>query len=95
MRMIAAASLAAALGLATALAAPSEPARTATGTIVRVQATQRSVVVAVSGGPEMAFVWNAETKIIGVLQPGARVTIRYAAEPDGKNLAQQITVARS
>ena len=39
--------------------------------------------------------WNADTKISGVLTPGARVTVRYVTGDNGGNLALQITVARS
>jgi hypothetical protein len=68
---------------------------TATGTISRLQASARTVVVALTDGGEVAFVWNADTKISGVLTPGARVTVRYVTGDNGGNLALQITVARS
>ena len=41
------------------------------------------------------FVWNDETKISGVLSPGAKVTIRYVTATTGGNLALQITVPRA
>jgi hypothetical protein len=86
--------------LAAALAAPAalraaDKALTATGTVARLQATSRTVVVALSEGGEATFVWNADTKISGVLTPGARVTVRYVTGDNGGNLALQITVARS
>jgi hypothetical protein len=83
-----------AVSLAAGLAAP-EQARTAAGTIARVQASQRTIALTLTDGTEAVFVWNADTKISGVLQPGAKVTIRYAPASDGKNLAQQISVSRS
>jgi len=87
--------LAAALAGSTALLAEADKALTVTGTISRLQATARTVVVALSEGGEATFVWDADTKISGVLTPGARVTVRYVAGANGGNLALQITVARS
>ncbi len=87
--------LAAALAAPWALRAEADKALTATGTIARLQATSRTVVVALTEGGEATFVWNADTKISGVLTPGARVTVRYVTGDNGGNLALQITVARS
>ncbi|HEV2062946.1 MAG TPA: hypothetical protein VGS00_00160 [Thermoanaerobaculia bacterium] len=67
---------------------------TASGTIVKIDAKTRTVVVAVTDGPETIFGWSADTKISGTLSPGARVTVRYTAGDDGKNLALQISVSR-
>jgi hypothetical protein len=67
----------------------------ATGTIAKLQASERTLTVTLADGSEARFLWNADTKINGVLAPGARVTIRYEAGADGKNLAQQISVSRS
>jgi hypothetical protein len=68
---------------------------TVTGTISRIQASTHSVSVKLPDGGETSFVWNSDTKINGTLMPGAKVTVRYAPSPDGKNLALQITVARA
>ena len=68
---------------------------TVTGTIVKIDALARTVVVAVAEGAETAFIWTAETKIAGTLAPGARVTLRYTPGDGGKNVALQITVSRS
>ncbi len=87
--------LAAALAAPAALRAEADKALTATGTVARLQATARTVVVALSEGGEATFVWNADTKISGVLTPGARITVRYVTGDNGGNLALQITVARS
>ena len=76
-------------------AAPADRSLTATGTIARVQASERAVTVTLADGSEARFVWNAETKISGVLSPGVKVAIRYEAGADGRNLAQQISVARN
>jgi uncharacterized protein DUF5666 len=76
-------------------AAAAEKTLTASGTVSRLDAAQRTVVVAVTDGPETTFAWSADTKINGTLAPGARVTIRYTTLPDGQNLAHQISVARS
>ena len=72
------------------------PDRTATasGTVVKIDAQTRTVVVALADGPETTFRWTDDTKITGTLSPGARVTVRYTAGDDGKNLALQITVSR-
>lgn len=87
--------LAASCVAAWTLEASADKALTATGTVSRVQASARTVVVALADGGEAAFVWNADTKISGVLTPGAKVTLRYVTGPNGGNLAFQITVARS
>jgi len=67
----------------------------ATGTIAKLQSSERTLTVTLADGSEARFLWNADTKINGVLAPGAKVTIRYQAGADGKNLAQQISVSRS
>ncbi len=89
---------AAALVLGLALAATAGAAdRTlsATGTIVRLDAKERTLAVAVAEGVVTEFVWTADTKIAGTLTPGAKVSLRYTAGSDGKNVALQITVSRS
>jgi YD repeat-containing protein len=53
------------------------------------------VTVRLAEGGETRFVWNADTRITGVLTPGARVTVRYVAGDGGQNQALQITVARN
>ena len=83
-----------AAGAATVSAATADKALTATGTIRTVQASGRSLVVALADGGEARFVWNDDTKITGVLAPGAKVTIRYVPG-DGGHVALQITVPRS
>ena len=89
--------LAAALVLV--LAAASVPAAdrtlSASGTIVRLDARARTLSVAVAEGVVTDFVWTPDTKIAGTLTPGARVTLRYTAGSDGKNVALQINVSRS
>lgn len=76
-------------------ASAAEKTLTASGTISKLDAAQRTIVVVVAEGPETTFVWTADTKINGTLAPGAKVTIRYTTLPDGQNLAHQISVARS
>ena len=80
---------------AAALAGAAERAVTASGTVTKIQASERTITVTLSDGAETRFVWNADTKISGVLAPGARVTIRYETAADGRNVAQQISVSRS
>lgn len=84
-----------ALAGAAASAAPADKSQTATGTIARLQASERSIEVTLADGSQARFSWSPETKISGVLTPGARITLRYTVGADGKNLAQQITVARN
>ena len=91
--VIAAVAFVVSLAAANALAA--QKTLTASGTISKLDAAQRRIVVTVAEGPEATFVWTADTKINGTLAPGAKVTIRYTTLPDGQNLAHQISVARS
>ena len=90
-----AATLAVVLALASGTGNAAEKTLTAAGTVSRLDAAERTVVVAVTEGPETRFVWTADTQINGTLAPGAKVTIRYTTLPDGQNLAHQISVARS
>ncbi len=76
-------------------AAPSpEKMLTATGTISKLQAAERILVVTQAEGTTTQFVWTAETKINGTLSQGAKVTVRYTTLSDGQNLAHQISVGR-
>jgi len=81
--------------LVAGIAVAAEKTLTAAGTVSKLDAAERTIVVAVADGPETKFVWSADTKINGTLAPGARVTVRYTTLPDGQNLAHQISVARS
>jgi hypothetical protein len=85
---------AAILASVASIAAPGEKTMTATGTVTKLQASERAVFVAVAGGSETRFVWTSETKINGTLSQGAKVTVRYTEQPDGQNLARQISVAK-
>lgn len=76
-------------------AAPTDRSLSTTGTIAKIQASERAVTVKLTDGTEARFVWTADTKISGVLSPGAKVTIRYGTAADGRNIAQQISVSRS
>ncbi len=71
----------------------ADRSQTASGTVSRLDAERQTLVVKV-GSEEITFVWNSETRINGVLAPGARVTVRYAPQADGRNLAYQISVGR-
>jgi hypothetical protein len=93
--LLAVAAMALLLVLAAGNASAAEKTLTASGTVSKLDAAQRTVVVAVSDGAETTFAWTADTKINGTLSPGAKVTIRYTVLPDGQNLAHQISVARS
>ena len=93
--LLLAASAALVLAIASGTGDAAEKTLTAAGTVSRLDAAERTVVVSVTNGPETRFVWTADTKINGTLAPGAKVTIRYTTLPDGQNLAHQISVARS
>ena len=67
---------------------------TVTGTVSTVKATERTVTIKLAEGGEAQYVWSPDTRITGVLTPGARVTIRYVAD-GSQNRALQITVSRS
>lgn len=90
-----AATLALVFAIASDVGNAAEKTLTAAGTVSRLDAAERTVVVAVTDGAETRFVWTADTKINGTLAPGAKVTIRYTTLPDGQHLAHQISVARS
>ena len=82
-------------GLLAAVPAAPDRALTAAGTIAKLQSSERALTVTLPDGGEARFLWNADTKINGVLSPGAKVTIRYEISADGKNVAQQISVSKN
>ena len=87
------AALAALLLICGAATQGADKAQTVSGTVSRLDAAHQTLVVK-TGSEEMTFVWNAETRINGVLSPDARVTVRYAPQSDGRNLAFQISVGK-
>ncbi len=90
-----AATVALVLTVVTSTGNAAEKTLSAAGTVSKLDAAERTVIVALADGPETRFVWTADTKINGTLAPGAKVTIRYTTLPDGQHLAHQISVARS
>jgi hypothetical protein len=86
--------LAIALGLASSVAAGVERVQTATGSVARLEAADRTVYLDTAEG-EMRFIWTSDTRINGTLAVGARVTVRYTTQSDGSNVALQISVART
>ncbi len=82
------------LSLAPMAGAGNDKTSTASGSVSKVNAAERTVTVALAEGSESRFLWTADTKINGTLAPGAKVTIRYTTLPDGQNLAHQISVSR-
>jgi hypothetical protein len=82
------------LSLAPLAGADNDKTSTATGSVSKVNAADRTVTVALSDGSESRFLWTADTKINGTLAPGVKVTIRYTTLTDGQNLAHQISVSR-
>ena len=88
---VAATFLAAAAG--TGIAAP-EKTQNSAGIVTDYSAQAREFAVHEDAGREMRFVWNRETKFNGVVSNGARVTVRYTEQADGKNLAQTVGVLK-
>jgi hypothetical protein len=85
------------LALGAASAAPTtspDKMQTLTGTVSRLQAADRTLVVTQADGSAIQFVWTADTKINGTLSQGAKVTVRYTTLTDGQNLAHQISVGK-
>jgi hypothetical protein len=94
-KAIAGAALVLMLSLAAAATAPSpDKMLTLTGTISKLQAADRTLVVNQADGSAIQLVWTSDTKINGTLSQGAKVTVRYTTLPDGQNLAHQISVGR-
>jgi hypothetical protein len=94
-KAIAGAALVLVLSLGAAAAAPSpDKMLTLTGTISKLQAADRTLVVNQADGSAIQLVWTSDTKINGTLSQGAKVTVRYTTLPDGQNLAHQISVGR-
>jgi hypothetical protein len=75
------------------ISAAADRSQTVSGTISKLDAAHQTLVVKV-GSDDQTFVWNEETRINGVLTPGAKVTVRYGAQSDGRNLAYQISVGK-
>jgi len=71
----------------------ADRSQTVSGTISRLDAEHQTLVVKVAAD-ELTLVWNEETRINGVLTPGAKVTVRYGTQSDGRNLAYQISVGK-
>jgi len=81
------------LGTASAASPTSaDKMQTLTGTVSKLQASDRTLVVTQAEGSAIQFVWTSDTKINGTLSQGARVTVRYTTLTDGQNLAHQISV---
>ena len=76
-------------------AAQPDKGRTTAGTIASIRSADRALEITLPDGSSQRFVWTPETKINGVLAPGAKVTVRYSASDDSRNVALQITVARN
>jgi hypothetical protein len=94
-KAIAGAALVLMLSLGAAAAAPSpDKMLTLTGTVSKLQAADRTLVVNQADGSAIQLVWTSDTKINGTLSQGAKVTVRYTTLPDGQNLAHQISVGR-
>jgi len=83
-----------AAGLASAEPATSSKshARTLTGTIASVDASQKTLAVRDAQGKETRLVWTGATRVTGgTLQAGRSVTVRWMAH-DGKKVATVVKV---
>ena len=92
MKSIAAAALA--LVLAAGIASAAEKAQNSVGVVKEYSAANRTFSVEDEKGRTTRFVWKKETKFNGVVSTGARVTVRYTEQSDGRNLAQTVGVLK-
>jgi hypothetical protein len=76
------------------LAAATEKARTSVGVVKEYSASSHTFSVEEEGGRTAQFAWGKETKFNGVVAVGAKVTVRYTEEPDGRNLAQTVGILK-
>ncbi len=64
------------------------------GIVERYSARQRSFTVRTDDGQQVPFLWNHDTRFTGVVERGARVSVRYVVDTDGRNLARTVGVLR-
>ncbi len=74
--------------------AAAEKARTSVGVVKEYSASSHTFSVEEEGGRTVPFVWAKETKFNGVVSTGAKVTVRYTEEADGRNLAQTVGILK-
>ena len=86
MRRLAVPSVLALALFVSAAAGGADRTMSASGAIVRIDAKARAIAVATEDGPEKTFVWTPDTRITGTMTVGSRVSVRYTAGEDGKNV---------
>ena len=79
---------------ATTVARAAEKASNGVGVVRDYSAESRSFSIQEDDGRTLRFVWTRETKFNGVVSNGARVSVRYTEQTDGKNLAQTVGVLK-
>ncbi len=92
MKPVAAAALA--FLLAAGIAPAAEKAQNSAGVVKEYSAAERTFSVEDESGRTIRFVWAKATKFNGVVSTGARVTVRYTEQGDGRNLAQTVGVLK-
>jgi|KBSMisStaDraftv2_1062788.scaffolds.fasta_scaffold3257715_1 hypothetical protein len=80
--------------LAAGVARAAEKAQTSAGVVKEYSAAERTFSVEDENGRTVRFVWGKDTKFNGVVSAGARVTVRYTEQGDGRNLAQTVGVLK-
>ncbi len=83
-----------ALLLAVGIAPAAEKAQNSVGVVKEYSAADRTFSVEDDNGRTVRFVWGKGTKFNGVVSAGARVTVRYTEQGDGRNLAQTVGVLK-
>ncbi len=85
----------AALVLSTGLAgAAPEKVLNSVGVVQDYSAESHDFSIRDEKGRTFRFVWTRETKFNGVVSTGAKVTVRYTEQADGRNLAQTVGVLK-
>lgn len=92
MKTVAAAALA--FLLAAGIAPAAEKTQNSAGVVKEYSGAERAFSVEDENGRTIRFVWAKATKFNGVVSTGARVTVRYTEQGDGRNLAQTVGVLK-
>lgn len=74
--------------------AATEKVQNSVGIVKEYSAASHAFSVEDENGRTVQFVWAKETKFNGVVSAGAKVTVRYTEQGDGRNLAQTVGVLK-
>jgi hypothetical protein len=72
----------------------AEKVQNSVGIVKAYSAASHTFSVEDESGRMVQFVWAKETKFNGVISAGAKVTVRYTEQGDGRNLAQTVGVLK-